>query len=202
MSEMTNNPDPLVIAITGGIGAGKSVVAQSLRVMGYKVFDCDCEAKRLMDASVEIRAKISDLVDCEVVNEDGIINRQKLASIVFSDAEKLRILNSIVHSAVIDEIIRWRAANCDDDLLFVETAILYQSKIDKIVDMVIEVVAPDELRLKRVMRRNGLSEKEVMSRIESQVIDIATPHPLTTKIVNDDVNAVIPQLLSFISKVQ
>ena len=118
----------MLIAVTGGIGAGKSVVCRVLRAMGYPVFDCDSEAKALMDADCDIKRRIAIEIDESAVC-GGSIDRRRLAEIVFADAEKLEILNSIVHGAVRQRIAEW-AQTLAGRLLFVETAILFQSGLN------------------------------------------------------------------------
>ncbi|MDE6436166.1 MAG: dephospho-CoA kinase, partial [Muribaculaceae bacterium] len=88
-----------LIAITGGIGSGKSVVSRVLRAMGYPVYDCDSQAKAIMDADAEIHRRLCSEIDAAVVT-DGVIDRKRLAEIVFNDKAKLAVLNAIVHSAV------------------------------------------------------------------------------------------------------
>ncbi len=113
-----------IIAITGGIGSGKSVVSHTLRCLGYPVYDCDSEARILMDNDSDIRQRISAEISAEAINADGTINRQKLSAIIFSDTGKLRQLNSIVHGAVRNLFVQWSLSS-NEQTLFVETAILY-----------------------------------------------------------------------------
>ena len=184
-------------AITGGIGAGKSVVSKILRTMGYQVFDCDIEAKRLMDSSAEIKLK-TEISDASV-DYDGNIDRKHLSSVVFADPAKLERLNSIVHKAVRDEIKHWANNHHANSHLFVETAILYQSQLDKDVDDVWEVIAPEEIRIIRVMNRNRCTREEVISRIKSQSYTPQMPHSKIAHIINDDFTPILPQLSDLLS---
>lgn len=128
------------VAITGGIGSGKSVVSRLLRVEGYPVYDCDSQAKRIMDNDAEIQRQLQNAFGEDVV-VDGVIHRQKLASVVFGNSENLRKLNAIVHPAVIADIKKWSVAE-QKDLVFVETAILRESGMETLVDEVWVVDAP------------------------------------------------------------
>lgn len=185
-----------VIAIVGGIGVGKTVVSTVLSKLGYGIYDCDSNAKRLMDSSDTIKQQIaSKISEKAIVNNQ--INRPVLANIVFNDEQKLETLNQITHSAVKDDIIKWIEEN-NGSVKFIETAILYQSGLDKIVDEVWEVTAPMELRINRVMSRNNISRQDVISRINSQQIEIKKPHPNIKKIVNDLVTPILPQILRLI----
>lgn len=189
-----------LIAISGGIGSGKSVVAKILRLLGYEVYDCDSEAKRLMDESAEIKDSLRKLIGECVINADLSINRRQLAEIVFSDSEKLLTLNGIVHGAVKNDILTWRETRRSKiEPLFVETAILYQSGIDKIVDYVIEVTAPIEIRMQRVMNRNGFNREEVLKRIESQQIQQFTPHSNIIYVDNSGDQPLLPQITALLS---
>lgn len=189
-----------ITAITGGIGAGKSVVCDMLRVMGYEVFDCDSEAKQLMDNDADIKCRLNEEIHPSAVRADGTIDRERIASIVFADNDKLNTLNNIVHHAVRKRIGEWADEKTDSDRLFVETAILYQSGLDKIADDVLEIIAPERIRILRVIKRNGCDEATVRSRIESQKFIPAKPHPRITEIVNDGFEPVIPQLQKYLSK--
>ncbi len=203
----------MLIAIVGGIGSGKSVVSRMVRIMGYEVYDCDSRAKQLMDASDDIKNRIKSEINPECVT-GGLIDRKRLAEIVFDDEVALQKLNGIVHTAVREDLKRWVSDRngkstgrngvgepvCDDNLLFVETAILYQSGLDRVVDRVWEIVAPLELRVKRVMARNSVDRKEVMARIESQSSYIPSKlHPSVIHIINDGKHPLLPQIEQLLS---
>ena len=182
-----------LIAITGGIGSGKSVVSQILRKLGYQVYDSDTEARRLMDDSVAIKKEISNKINPSVINEDGSINRKALSNIVFNDSQKLGTLNHIVHSAVRNDLQLY-VKRCNNTIVFVETAILYQSEIDRMVDEVWDITAPDDIRINRVINRNSLTAEEVKKRIKSQEFTPEKLHEQTKVIINDDKTAILPQI--------
>ncbi|MCM1163954.1 MAG: dephospho-CoA kinase [Muribaculaceae bacterium] len=182
-----------VTAVCGGIGSGKSVVCNVLRTMGYPVYDCDSEARSIMDADECILDEIARQISPECVTE-GIIDRRRLSEIVFANADKLTILNSIVHSAVKRHLSEWITRQ-EADRVFVETAILYQSGLDRMVDEVWEVVAPKDVRIGRVMLRNGLTESQVEARIQSQ--DSFRPdkvHGNVHIITNDGTHPLLPRV--------
>ena len=186
-----------LIAITGGIGCGKSIISLILKEMGYEVYDCDCKAKYLMDNSPTIKDCLKSTFGNDIII-DGTINRVKLANIVFNNKEKLVKLNNIVHSSVKEDLISWKLENSHNKLLFVETAILYQSGLDMVVDEVWEVNAPLEIRIERVMKRNNISRQDILSRIESQKYEILTQADYI--ITNDDKVAILPQLVTILGK--
>ena len=186
-----------LIAITGGIGSGKSVISDILRAMGHKVYDCDTRAKALMDTDESIKDDLINLISIDAVRSDRTIDRKLLSEIVFNDPDALSRLNSIVHKAVRADLRRWRDTS-SDKTVWVETAILYASRLDREVDEVWEVTAPTELRVQRVMKRNSMSREQVLARISSQSTTAAQHHPLTKTIVNDGVEPVLPQILSLL----
>lgn len=186
-----------LIAITGGIGSGKSVISDILRAMGHKVYDCDTRAKALMDTDESIKDDLINLISIDAVRSDRTIDRKLLSEIVFNDPDALSRLNSIVHKAVRADLRRWRDTS-SDKTVWVETAILYASRLDREVDEVWEVTAPTELRVQRVMERNSMSREQVLARISSQSTTAAQLHPLTKTIVNDGVEPVLPQILSLL----
>lgn len=191
-----------IVAITGGIGAGKSVVSDILRAIGYSVYDSDSRAKILMDNSQPIKDAIITDICCEAVNSNGIIDRNCLAREVFADDKKLKRLNDIVHSTVVTDFKKWcdRFSETVAAPLFIETALLYQSGIDLLVDEVWEVVAPINERVSRVMRRNNISESQVLSRIASQDQYISPRrHPYIHLIENDGKIPLLPRVEDLLS---
>lgn len=189
-----------LIAVSGGIGSGKSVVCRILRALGYGVYDCDSRAKALMDAGREIKARIARDIHPDAITADMVIDRALLSKVVFSDPNKLCLLNSIVHAAVRSDIRAW-AEGGKERLLFVETAILYQSGIDAMVDAVWEVTAPEPVRVARVMHRNGLCEADVKKRIESQIFEPPSPHAHVSVIVNDGCKSVLMQVDALLAEI-
>lgn len=180
-----------IVAITGGIGAGKSVVCRMLRALGYPVYDCDIEAKILMDHDSGIKARIAAEISPEAIDNDGKICRPSLSACVFSNPDKLLILNNIVHSAVRRHFSEW-ADKQKAATIFVETAILYESGMDKLVNEVWEVTAPKDTRIQRVMERSNLKREEVERRIAVQSSASRPEHKI---IINDGTRSVIPQII-------
>ncbi len=180
-----------IIAITGGIGVGKSVICRILINMGYPVYDCDYNAKVIMDNNDDIKNKIySNICNEAIVN--GQIDRKKLSDVVFGNDIALNKLNNIVHTAVKEDILSWIT---NKNIAFIETAILYQSGLDKIVNEVWEITAPTDLRIKRVMDRNSISCDEVKKRIDAQSRFITNNlHSNIKSIINDGIKPIIPQI--------
>lgn len=180
-------------AISGGIGSGKSIVARIVASMGYEVYDCDLRAREIME-SAEITSALIDEFGEGIFDCDGHLMRQTLAAIVFSDRERLAALNAITHHAVRSDLAAWSSARAGSRT-FVETAILYQSGIDRMVSQVWEVTAPRETRISRVAVRNGMMRSDIEARIDSQDSFIpSTLHPLTVHIINDGLTPLLPQV--------
>ncbi len=188
-----------IIGITGGIGSGKSVVCGVLKAMGYSVYDCDSEAKKIMDSSNAIKERIRRELCENAICADDSIDRQLLASVIFADDNKRDLLNSIVHEAVRKDIISHANEPSLSSPLFVESAILYTSGLNTMMYQIWEVIAPEEVRIKRVMLRSALSVEHIKMRMASQSYEFSKPgHKY---INNDGVAAVIPQIERLIASI-
>ena len=191
-------PKTGIIAITGGIGAGKSVVSAILRHAGYSVYDCDSRAKMLMNDSPIIKESLIAQFGTGVYDDAGNLNRQRLAGIIFNDAHALQYVNSVVHPAVRHDIAHWCTLQPQRPV-FIETAILKEGGLELMVDQVWNVTAPLEVRVGRVMKRNNVSREEVLSRISFQTGNYMESLLPVKVIVNDGVLPVIPQVFSLLS---
>lgn len=159
-----------LIGLTGGIGTGKSTVARILRLRGYEVYDCDLEAKRLMDESPEVRRSLRDRWGEDIYSAEDELDRRKVAEYVFADRREKAWLDTLVHGLVRDDVKRWAATRTDysHDTVFVESAILFTSGLAGMCQEVWEVTAPLDIRVERVMKRSGLTRKQALARIEAQ----------------------------------
>lgn len=187
-----------LIALTGGIGSGKSVVSKILLAMGYPVYDCDSMAKQIMDADLDIHARLCEEIHPQSVVA-GVIDRALISKIVFEDKAALARLNAIVHSAVKADLNRWVASRQTSGAkkVFVETAILIQSGLIDRVDDIWEVFAPIDVRIERVKKRNGLSESQIRARIESQKSESLEGIAHKT-ICNSPEDALLPQIVALL----
>lgn len=185
----------MLIAITGGIGSGKSVVSRMLTVMGYEVYDCDSRAKALMTSDAEVIRLLKQEFGEEVFLADGTLNRRHLAAMAFADKEALHRLNAIVHPATARDMQRWAIlqANGGTNVAFIETALLRTAGLDKLVDGVWHVTAPADVRIERVMARSGLTAHQVRERINAQSIEDSVADGEQV-IINDNDTALLPQV--------
>lgn len=158
------------LAITGGIGSGKSVVSEILRLFGIPVYIADDESKRLTESSEEIREKLTEKFGNDIY-EGGKLNKPLLASIIFNDKEKLKTVNSIIHPVVRADLSEWLESYADSKIIASESAILFESGFNAMFDKVITVYTPLEIRIKRIMSRNNTSYDNAKQRIESQMPD-------------------------------
>ena len=192
-----------LIAITGGIGSGKSIVARLVGVMGYEVYDCDSRAKALMIGDDEVRGKLVEAFGKETYLDDGSLNRQHLSRMAFADDLARDRLNAIVHPATACDLMSWaeRQRAQGATVAFCETALLRTSGLDRVVDGVWHVTAPDEVRINRVMARNGFTAQQVKDRMAAQIHEdsVAAGEQV---IVNDNASALLPQVLKLLKKIQ
>ena len=155
-----------IIGLTGGIGSGKTTIAKFFASEGVPIYIADLEAKSLMD-SKEIKKEILELFG-KTVFKNEMLDRAKIAEIVFNDPTMLVKLNSIVHPAVKKHFKEWVDAHESEDLLLYESAILFESGHYKEFDYVISVIAPLESRIARVLARDDSTREQVMSRVNAQ----------------------------------
>ena len=196
----------MIIAITGGIGCGKSVVSNLLRVMGYIVYDCDSSAKRLMLADPELKEGLAAMFGPETYCADGSLNKRHLSAAIFGNAEALCQMHSLGHPAVARDIMRVydrlrTVTGKADVLFFFESAILFESHFDQLVkpDLVVSVSAPLETRIARAMSRDHASRPQILSRISSQMSQEEKDARANLVICNDDKSSVISQVDALIS---
>ncbi|WP_428229232.1 dephospho-CoA kinase [Flavobacterium sp.] len=155
-----------VIGLTGGIGSGKTTIANYFAAMGVPVYIADDEAKKVMQSQNIIQAIKTTFGDSLFENE--ILNRAKLAEIVFNNADKLAALNAIVHPAVKKDFELWLLENKNHNYVVYEAAILFESGRYKDCDVIVTVTAPEEIRIERVVKRDNTTREQVLSRMKMQ----------------------------------
>lgn len=156
------------IGLTGGIGCGKSYVARLLEKRGIPVYDSDSEAKRLSDSSVDIRNRLIALTGMGNLYADGMLDRKMLASYLFASKENARAVENIIHPVVKADFINW-AANQTASISAIESAILFESGFTDVVDYIVVVDAPMELRIDRCVNRDSTTKERVLERIAAQM---------------------------------
>lgn len=201
---------PKLIAITGGIGCGKSVVSQLLRVMGYEVYDCDSRAKWVMTHDDLLRQQLIALFGEATYLPDGSLNKPHLSAAIFGDNEALAKMNACVHPAVdrdlrkqyeaYKEITNYNLQITDYRPFFFESAILFESGFDELSlpDEVWTISAPLELRISRAMQRDHATREQVLNRINSQMTQEEKEIRANHVIWNDPEHSVIEQVKGII----
>lgn len=199
-----------IIALTGGIGSGKSVVARLLRVMGYTVYDCDDRAKHVMTADPLLRQQLIQLfgpeayIDAAEQGQPPQLNRTYLSSRIFGDASLLSAMNACVHPAVARDLMaQYNERQDSGKPFFFESAILFESGFDRLVppDQVWTVSAPLEIRIARAMKRDAAPRAKVQARIESQMPQAVKEQRADAVIVNDDRHSVIQQVQQLLNPI-
>ena len=198
------------IGITGGIGSGKSYVCQRLAARGIKVYDCDSAAKRLMRTSTEIREQLTALIGPqtylevrgkkgEVRKEKGevreyTLNKKKVAEFLLVSEDNAHAIDAIVHPAVFRDFE-------ESGLQWMESAILYESGAFRLVDKTIVVTAPEEVRIQRVMQRDGISREKVLEWMHRQLPQDEVVRRADFEIVNDGVADLDKQIEEILNKI-
>ena len=158
----------MLVGITGGIGSGKTTLSNILRAQGYLVYDSDLEARRLQNEHPKIKVQIQALFGDSIYTPEGL-NRAELAKLVFGNADLLFQLNNIVHPIIKEDIVNWKLKHAQEAILFIESAILFESGFDNLVDKVLLVTASEELRMARVIRRDKVTPERVRARMLNQL---------------------------------
>jgi dephospho-CoA kinase len=183
----------LRIGITGGIGSGKSTVAQIFNVLGIPVYSSDDAAKRLMNEDQKLKNNIIKSFG-EDSYSNGRLNRKYLAAQAFSDPNKTELLNSLVHPATIKDAAIWMETQTAPYIIK-EAALIFESGSNQFLDAVIGVKSPLALRIERTMKRNNVTATEVEARIKLQMDEEEKLSLCNYIIVNDEEQMLIPQVL-------
>ena len=188
------------VGITGGIGSGKSTVCDIFKMLAVPVYEADFEARWLTNHHPDIIKGVKTLFG-EEIYVNGMLDRKEVGAKVFSDKELLAGLNGIIHPVVAHHFEDWLKKHEECPFILKEAAILFESGGHKQVDQVIAVTAPTELRIQRVMYRDGLSEKEVECRISNQMPEEDKVKMADYIIHCNDKDLVIPQVLEVYNKI-
>ncbi len=183
------------VGLTGGIGSGKSAVATLLRLLGVPVYDADKRAKALMASLPELRDALTTLLGVEAFRPDDTLNTSFIASRVFSDDALLTKLNTAVHPYVRKDFESWTVKHVSVPYVVEEAAVLIESGAHEQMDQVILVTAPVEVRVRRVMARDGVSEHAVKSRIDRQMSDQEKIPYADFILINDGARSLIRQVM-------
>jgi len=188
------------IGITGGIGAGKSVVASFLKAAGIPVYIADDESKKLTSTSSKIKELLIKNFG-EDLYSGANLNKSMLASLIFGNKKNMDLVNSIIHPEVLSDFNQWTAKHQNKPVVAMEAAILFESGFDKNMDIIITVVAPQEERIERILKRNKTTREEILSRMSNQLPEEDKCKQSNYIIYNDNDRAIIPQIEEILGQI-
>ena len=193
--------ETIKLAITGSIGSGKSVVSRMMNVLGVPVYNCDINAKRLMTDDEFIVSELKRMFGDECYEDDGTLNRQYIASRIFTDKENIKRVNSLVHPVVKRDFEEW-AEKQESSVVAVETAILYESGMIEAVDKVLVVWADRETAISRTIQRSGMNRIQVENRMNNQmsVDDLLLMSDYS--LYNDGDEPLLPRVMSVVEELK
>ena len=184
------------IAITGGIGSGKSYVCRLLEQRGISIYDCDSAAKRLMHTSEPLRQQLTELIGPDTYDNEGRLNKAVVAQFLLQSEENAKAIDNIVHPAVAHDFQ-------NSGYQWMECAILFESGFEQLVDRIIVVTAPEEVRINRIMHRDGINSEKAQEWINRQWSQEKVRQRADFEIVNDgkqDLNQKINDIILSLSK--
>ena len=190
---------PKTIGITGGIGSGKSLVAKVLQLMGYSVYSSDQRAKEIMQEDQVLIAGLKELFGEEAYLGSNL-NRPYIAAQIFKDSSKRTAMNNLVHPAVRKDFQNWVSSQ-KSDLLFQESALLFETGNYRSFDAVILVSAPEKVRMERVKERDQLTDEQVQSRFNAQMPEEEKMKLTNLVIQNDGNHLLVPQILDLLKRI-
>ncbi len=192
---------PLQVGITGGIGAGKSIICKVFQSLGIPIYDADSNAKLLMTEDKDLVEAIKKNFGDEAYLSDKQLNRKFIAGKVFGNNKQLTLLNSLVHPAVGLHYKKWVESHTGKPYVIKEAALLFESDSYKMLDKIITVEAPTNIRMNRVLFRDAhRTAKDVQAIIDNQLTDIERNKKADFVITNDDKTTVIPQVIKLHKK--
>lgn len=181
------------VAVTGGIGSGKSLVSQIFKILNIPVYNADAEAKKQY-SKTEVINEISDLFGDNVVI-NGNVDLKALSDLVFADKSALGKLNKIIHPGVMSDFANWCNVYKEEKYVIMESAIIFEAGLGNLFDYIITVYAPEKLCISNVMLRDNVTEDKVKARINSQLSPDIKVEKADFVVVNDGLQLVIPQIL-------
>ncbi len=186
------------IGLTGGIGSGKTTVARLFEMLGTPVFYADLEAHHIRSRA-DVTEQIVQHLGTEILNEESRIDKHKLARVIFNNDEALQWLNNLLHPLVEEAFEEW-CKNYEGKTAFVlmESALIFEAKLERLFDRIIVVDAPENLRIARVMNRENIREDEVLQRISKQMSSEEKRQKADFVIFNDEQHSLIEQCINVV----
>ncbi len=188
------------IGITGGMGAGKSVISEMMRCLGIPVYDADIASKKILNSNTKVKTQLIELLGEEIFS-NGQLNRPLMAQQIFNNNELLLKTNAIIHPAVFEDFIAWSEVQ-NKEVVACETAILFESGMVSYFDSILMVSAPLEIRIERCIKRNNFTREQVLERIAKQMDESKKTELSDFVIDNDNRKALYPQLKNFLNNLK
>lgn len=188
------------IGITGGMGAGKSVISEMMRCLGIPVYDADIASKKILNSNTKVKTQLIELLG-EKIFSNGQLNRPLMAQLIFNNNELLLKTNAIIHPAVFEDFIAWSETQ-NKEVVACETAILFESGMVSYFDSILMVSAPLEIRIERCIKRNNFTREQVLERIAKQMDESKKIELSDFVIDNDNRKALYPQLKNFLNNLK
>jgi dephospho-CoA kinase len=189
------------LGITGTIGSGKSIVSHIFETIGIPVYIADLEAKRLMLQNREIMSALKTRFGNQVYINDNI-NKQFLADRIFNNEDDRKFVNATVHPIVINDFVKWTSQQNNSDIVAIESALIFESGIDKIIDYTIIVESPIKLASERISNRDNISIDEALKKINLQLNNLPKKVKADFYIQNDEENSLIIQCHDIINNLK
>lgn len=192
------------LVCTGGIGSGKTYVIRVFKALGVPTYIADIKAKELYDSDSELLKELVELLG-EKILIDGRLDRRAMAGIIFSDSVLLEGVNKIVHPKVLADFKIWQESQRikGEEIVVFESAIFFETPIfHPIADKIIVVSAPEDVRIGRIIKRDGITEREVRDRMNMQCSDIVRHQKADYIVITDGKRAVLPQIIEILNQVK
>lgn len=186
------------IGITGGIGSGKSVISTILRCIGIPTYDADKASKHLIQTDITLQKGLKELMGEGIYTNEGL-DKKRMAQLIFNDKALLAKVNALIHPAVINDFISWSELQ-KSEIVACESALLFESAMNKYVDKSITITAPIGTRIQRCINRDHATEEQVKARIANQISDEERVMLSDFIIINDGEKAILPQLWNILEQ--
>lgn len=166
---MKKRKRPLVVGLTGGIASGKSMAAEAFEALGARLIDADRISREIVRPKSKAWKKIVKTFGKDVLAPSGGIDREKLGAVVFASPAKLRKLERITHPEILAQICKDVKAARGEKLIIIDLPLLFEAKLDRMVDRTVVVWAPEAVQARRLSERSGLSRAEIQKRLAAQM---------------------------------
>ncbi|MCH7534477.1 MAG: dephospho-CoA kinase [Bacteroidetes bacterium] len=184
----------LKVGVTGGIGSGKTLVCEVFEKLNVPVFYADAEAKKINEEHPDAIKGLKEICGDDIY-QNGTLNKKKLANVIFTDDTKLQKVNELIHPLVKAKFLNWTEQNNDGPYVIEEAAILFESGASNLMDLVVTVTAPRELRIERVTSRDGITNEQVEERMKNQIEEDERIERSDFVINNDEQEMLLPQII-------